>query len=317
MLTRSGSVLRFAVVASDGRRSNDWRIWTTTAGKPSDELYVAPRMASGTHKISLHADGYSQHGPERKLRDLLPPGERGAFERWTANSPLANGWTIRLVLQFFESQLLSIPDTLDSRVIQVPAPAAGRTMAVLVITTSEVPRDEQLGPLRVVGCLERRSTGSVLVATLDLPAQDELIETAHSHLMDPYSNQAFPLPLSKGGDFAWAVGEMGDGTPFVSEISVPNQVRKSIFQGRVSPWSDLPKIIRPPKDLDLCAVLHVSAEGAATLYANHEHRDCSPGALAQSANELVAAIRRGEADDGWSRLADGSYVTALIGAPEM
>ena len=44
--------LRFQIVASDGRCSDVWRVWSVR-----NDVYVAPRSKVGEFKISLHQSG--------------------------------------------------------------------------------------------------------------------------------------------------------------------------------------------------------------------------------------------------------------------
>jgi hypothetical protein len=73
------TVLRFAVVGQDGRRSSTWRVWTGTSKRPSDDTYIARRHAA-QFKASLHKDGYCQHGPTD-----VPSGQRTG-RRWTGGN---------------------------------------------------------------------------------------------------------------------------------------------------------------------------------------------------------------------------------------
>src|SRR4051812_1092543 len=67
---RDLTVLRFAVVSPDGRRSCEWRVWTGSR-KPTNEVYMAPRSMGGELKLSIHSDGWCQHGLTGGVRASL------------------------------------------------------------------------------------------------------------------------------------------------------------------------------------------------------------------------------------------------------
>src|SRR3954462_2983609 len=101
---QSRVVYRFVVSSEDGRRSCDWRIWTGSR-KPSDDVYLAPGKLGGELKVSLHRDGWCQHGLDASIRSRLRSGDKHALHRWQIADELAPGWRPGYRIRFPESEL--------------------------------------------------------------------------------------------------------------------------------------------------------------------------------------------------------------------
>lgn len=314
-VTPSGTVVRFAVVASDGRRSSEWRVWTGDK-KPSDEVYIAPRSGGDRAKISLHKDGYSQHGPTKPTREGLRPEDRRAFDRWFKRVEVLPGWRFGYVLGFADSELRDDQPALPADVVVIPAPPAEQLVLVTVfIVDAPAPAYPDLTPLRQLVYLERRGGGAVAVCVLDVPHEQAWVDDAYAILRAPASVWSLPQPFSREQDYAWAHGQAPDGTRRVLELAPRGTLKvrqgtlEDRFPGEVRPWDELPVPERP--DLDMCAVLQVPPGATPILYVDDRAR-CDHAHLADDAAALLSSLQRGQLDAGWDRLPDGSYITGVL-----
>lgn len=116
-----GGTVRFAVVDSAGYRSADWRVWTS---RNHDDVYLAPRLAAGWIKVSLHASGSWQHGfiAGEATQQHRPAGSSRHFAIWGQPSQLVPGWTraARIVVPASELQPRSASGTPGRPVAKIP-----------------------------------------------------------------------------------------------------------------------------------------------------------------------------------------------------
>lgn len=314
----ASTVLRFSVVAEDGRRSSDWRIWTGSRGRPSDDTYLTPRSSGGLHKVSLHKDGYCQHGPESGLRRRLVEGTRGAFDRWDTGPEVVPGWRVGYAIGFRDSELVRTGEPLREDVLQQPGPGGAEVLQVVVVIGEPGAEDwePEDGPLRVIRRLERRSGGVVAVATLMGGLPQRIFDEARDILVHSRDGRTFPMPLALDDRFAWVYGDAGDDFHMALEIAVPDAIRQNRFEGRVTTWRELPERLTPPRNIDLCAVLYVNPVGEAELYVNDDEQGCTHHDLVSSARATLGTLREGNTDGGWDALPEGGYVTGLVSAAE-
>lgn len=132
--TGDRTVLRFAVADEQGRRSSTWRIWSG-AKRPSDDTYIAPRHAA-QFKISLHKDGYCQHGPVDVLRRSIRPEDRQALDRWELPSDRTSDPAYFLL--FLSDHLREYPTPLQDTTIVPAAPAT--LIGIFILDSSRAER---------------------------------------------------------------------------------------------------------------------------------------------------------------------------------
>lgn len=313
-------VLRLAVVGSGGRRSSTWRIWTGSR-YPSDDIYIAPRGSKG-FKVTLHSDGYCQHGPTELLRKASRPEDRQAFDRWTEGPEVAPGVRVAYGLLFLESQLRSYSNALSAEVLEIPSAPNGYLRAILVCLVDEAVGWTGLGLQGhiEVGKVTRKTRGPVIVLTAEVPGGHELLADARALTIDPQQSWATPQAVNEDDRVAYYFpGASSYFVPRVLELTVdtPPSVRQGFldaeFKGTVHSWLDRPIIsAEEPNRFNCCAVLIVPRwPGRPKLFIDDRSR-CDHLHLADDANELFLAAREGRTDDGWNRLADGSYMTWIL-----
>ena len=314
------TTVRFAVVADDGRRSAEWRLWTGK-GKPTDETYLAPRSRAGEMKVSLHASGYAQHGLTGPARDRLRAGDKHAFDRWETSSAVAAGVTLAYVLRFYERELRRVGG-LRRDSVAVPAGVDdGRIVLGIYISerrTTDADR-RSLGT-SVYATLPRACGGEVLLAGSNLPPDTDgyardLAELRGQTVGHPGWDWA-TRPLKSDG-FGWMHGESeSTGVRVALELSSETIVR--IFEegsalhddrfASLQHYRDLPGDIRP--DIAVCGVLVVPQIGLPMLYFDDRAR-CDFVALKDDAIALTHSLRTLGPDAGWFLDRDGRYVTGL------
>lgn len=308
-MVMSRTVARFVVRGADGRRSSEWRIWPgQQGGRPTDDVYMAPRHKISDYKISLHKDGWAQVGLSQAVRQAARVGDRHALARWQiASDEIVDGWRPAFRLNFPECHLILGP-AIDSRCISIGEPRPGMAISVLVLfgdSGAELPR--WLEPFRIA-VLDRRSGGHVALLAVELPFGDELSTVAAPKFSwDMPGTQAPPSP------YGWAQSTMPDGTHVWTEFS---QVAGPIgpidlpgFKGEVLPWEHLPEALSGG-DL-ACALLMCARNDSARLYIDARSR-CNHSHLAYDVGVLVEAYRTDALDEGWNLFPDGSACTALM-----
>jgi hypothetical protein len=302
-------VLRFAVQASDGRRSSTWRIWTNAAKRPTDDTYIAPRHA-GQFKISLHKDGYCQHGPVETLRRSLRAEDRQALDRWDLASDRTGNPAYFLL--FLSDHLREYPTPLrDTTVV----PATSSTLIGVFILESPADLDLISGGT-LIGTLDRANGGVVAVLSMDCGDLSTVGAAALATLDQPATVWEPPGYETKEPEAAFAFLEL-DGVHGVIELTpdattARSPLQRPDFVGEVRQRADFAFW---PDDIELCAVLTVDpivpAPDRATLYLDLAAR-CEHGSLVGEANRLAASLRPGAARDGWDRLPDGRWTTGIL-----
>lgn len=306
-------VMRLVVVAADGRRSCEWRIWTGSR-KPSDDVYLAPRSLGDQLKVSLHRDGWCQHGFDPSIRGRLRSGDKHALDRWEIVEEIIPGWRPGYRLRFPESELEVQPDV-DDDVTQIPASPADHSLMldIFISEPSAVPIPTGGDAMfRVVATLNRKSGGSVTVLasvhTFDPTDVAEAVDIQRASI-------SWDIP---GGlreeTFGWALGVADDGTRCCTEIcmskyTLPETVAPlPPFVGEVRPWPELPAAIQAREDL--CGLLICRPTAQAILFVDQRSR-CDHSRLGKTAEELRQSYLRGEIDKGWAYVGSGCYQTAL------
>jgi hypothetical protein len=172
-------VFRFVVLSDDGRRSCDWRIWTGRR-RPSDDVYLAPGKLGGELKVSLHRDGWCQHGLDPSIRSKLRSGDRHALDRWQIADELAPGWRPGYRLRFPESELeAGLPEIEGA--VPIPASPTGTCLEINVMIGAPDAVDLDFGSLpgvRELVRLDRMSGGTVAIVSVAKPFDAEEVAAA-------------------------------------------------------------------------------------------------------------------------------------------
>jgi hypothetical protein len=309
------TVCRFVVKSSDGRRSSEWRVWTgKEAGKPKDDVYLAPSTQVVDFKISLHpASGHGQYGLSDAVRAQARPGDRHALARWElATDEMFPGWTPWYVLQFPEQELVDLPLTSASSQVVVDAPPPGSSLHVLVLISGPGVR---LAPdVPSIAELDRANGGCVALVPIVTPFDPgSLADAEQPHVgLTPW---AIPGLRGEPEPFGWVVDAGLDGTRRSTEYNrserderEPEPLSLPEFPGVLMPWEEKPREI-DDRGL-LCALLIVPEVGEAELFIDFRAR-CNHQHLGGDARRLVEAARKGELDHGWSRLLNGDLCTGI------
>ena len=307
-------VVRFAVVAHDGRRSAEWRVWTGSR-RPSNDTYLAPRQLTSQLKISLHKDGSFQHGPTEPARQQIRSGDRHALDRWTAGPEESPGISIAYILRFYEAHLRTAPE-LDARTIRVPAPQVGQMLVVALFTTDHrtTEQDPALKDWDEFAVLPRKDH-EVILASTKMSYDHEVHE---SDLKDFAASTGYgwrPHPDLASAPFGWAHGVGWGDIRYVDEFA--EDYLDSLFAARtplhderfeIRDLSDLPTPL--PGDVEVCAVLRLTLLGRAQVYLDQRAR-CDHTALFEEAASLFADARNDACGTAWDRMEDGSLVSGL------
>jgi hypothetical protein len=314
MGVRNRPVIRFAVQSDDGRRSSEWRVWTGNK-RPTDDAYLAPRSSSGRVKISLHKDGYRQHGLTEPVRAGVRPEDRRALDRWHAQQGPFPGMEIAYAIHFPVSELRPGPALGDST-LAIPAPSDNDELAVLVVLLDEPGShvSMQSDNFQEFGRLPRATRGDLVLGGVVRESVAEQVERARSILKEPGSTWAVGQPLSDEENFAWQFGEWPDGTHCAAEFAVDHTVSKFSAGAVGAAFADVRPIqeFSGPKrsDMDFCAVLQIHKNSTTTVFIDH-HARCDHSSLVTDLHALVSAFKRRDLDADWDLLEDGSYVTGL------
>lgn len=309
------SVFRFAVVAEDDRRSSTWRIWTDSSGRSTDDTYLAPRHSAG-FKVSLHKDGYCQHGPGHMLRRTIRPEDRHALDRWYL--PAASGG-IRLgyFLVFPSDHHRCYPTPLKDATA-IPASPAGGAVVVLVFILDSAEDLVRVSGGTVVRTLDRANGGLVAVVVTTQQDASPWTDDVDSLLERPAGAWTPPGYESGEPNAAWAFMERF-GVRGVIEVSPDSALYDrplaafTNFAGKVLQRDDYPGVW--PQHMDLCAVLVVEPSTVPscrlTLYVDPAAR-CDLHHLVDDANRLAKSAERPQVGAGWDRLPDGSLHTGIL-----
>lgn len=301
------------MIASDGRRSEVWRAWTG-GKKPTDEFYVAPRAEGGAGvKVSIHSDGYRQHGPTESLRSQLRDGDMYALDRWCrGDAPrVSEGIRYEYFVEFPSQDLTHFVD--DSGLEgAVPIEAADSDKATCVaIFVADPGSDVAELEAMSFASLGRRSGGGVYLVALHVPYWPIVIPHRPTFVwqMTPYDGSPShrfvfftgPSPGKPRG----AVDLAADLHPdLLGAPAIPP------FNGEVRPWDQVS--VQISYKGHLCGLLRCAPGEQAALFIDTASR-CNAAQLAQDANMLVEAWHRGDTDADWDRQPDGSWTTGLRG----
>jgi hypothetical protein len=294
-------VLRFAIVDGEGRTSAAWRAWTGSS-RPSDEVYLAPRAIGGDLKISVHADGYSQLGPTRTVRDKLFRTDRHAVSRWSID--MAASPCMMAGVSFHRSELRkrNLPSGVVA--VEMPADVAGVLLLLATNLTGTFPWGDGLPSRTTTMSLGRRTLPPVTALFVPLLTVHPGLEGARLRSLIGPTGIPWELPVHwTEKTFGWAVME-DDRFPQLLEIAYDQESPPdfphslSEFNGTIEPWENLP--IQPSAHIDLCAVIVVrDGDGLASLFIN-VHSRCKHDQLACQANGVLTNFHEQGPDDGWN-----------------
>lgn len=310
---RALTVLRFAVVSPDGRRSCEWRVWTG-GKKPTNEVYMAQRSMGSELKVSIHSDGWCQHGLTGELRGSLRPDDSHVLDRWRLGSG-QNGWHAPYEVWFPESKL-DEAEELDQQTTRIGSAAPGRAIIVGLFVSAADAAPEPWGAefeAAVVGRLKRAGGGSVVVMAFEKDFDDlALSERLKVRLGASWE---LPRPLSER-TFGWlSFNTEGDTRGVVefsanrSELPAEDQLPVIDFAGMQRPWDDLPDWLRDRTDL--CAVLACAQDAVPVLFVDTRAR-CLHADLGPTADALYADFQAGRIDEGWDEVAPGILLTGIV-----
>ncbi|BAD56234.1 hypothetical protein [Nocardia farcinica] len=302
------NTVRFVVVAPDGRRSAEWRVWTGEKKRVTDELYLAPRKRAGEFKYSLHSSNYSQLGYVERARDRLRPGDKHAIDRWQlSDAEVLPNLRVALCLWFPESELREVDcSSLSADVIEVPAAPVGRARAVMILVGTA---EASLDGLDLVAVLDRASRGKVAIIHLPVDLDPSLVPALHAR-------EAHRIPLQIPGieaqePFTWELVPGRDGTRLVVEFA-PGERPPGLppippFRGAVLPWNEIPEYFwtRFPAQYRAfnlaCGLLIYGPDDTSRLYVDQRAR-CDHRHLGQECQDLCDAVDRGHVDAIWKPL---------------
>lgn len=129
-----GNKLRFQIVASDGRRSDVWRVWSD-----GSDVYLAPRSKGEDFKISLHASGWWRIAFTRKYAEKMDRlgtwNSDRCLEKLRKPAQHGPGFTRAVCLYFPDTELRVRAGARQetAEVVQVPGPSNNRTRIINLI----------------------------------------------------------------------------------------------------------------------------------------------------------------------------------------
>jgi hypothetical protein len=267
----------------------------------------------GELKVSIHSDGWCQHGLTGSLRSGVRPDDSHVLDRWRLGDA-HDGWHMPYQLLFPESQL-DLAGPLDEQTRGIGASAAGRAIIVGVLVggpdSSEATLAGDLGDA-VVGRLERASGGSVVLVAFEKDFDDTQLREALKAMNG--SSWSLPRSLSES-TFGWATfGSDGDTRGVIEFSSNRSEVSKGglpsiAFSGVQRPWEDLPEWVR--ERTDLCAVLVCKRGEGASLFVDTRAR-CLHIGLGEDVSALHADFEAGRVDEGWTEVAPDTFLTGIL-----
>src|SRR6478609_1670847 len=144
-----GGTLRFGVGDPDGRRSSSWRVM---GSKNERDIYLGPRAAFNTFKLSLHKSGiwrfaYTAEGAKR--RGIV--GDR-LIQRYPMPPAVAPGWRVAASIMIPDSSLSVRANPEAGEIQWWPAPGEGCALMFNVWTTASRTADEDGLTIPQVGC---------------------------------------------------------------------------------------------------------------------------------------------------------------------
>ena len=308
--SKSAHVLRFAVVNGTGRSSASWKLWTGN-GRKMDETYLAPRAIGGDLKLSLHADGYCQLGPDRGVRNRSAPGDREALNRWRVD-PNVMPRVIALV-EFHRAQLREgVPDIGVTHVGIEPG-EQGLLLAVMVVEDDSSVQGMVEDGLRFLGSLERSTRGIVALMGAPLEVVGDVSNQVMAFTQEATSGWTMPTdPWSI--PFGWVVRPHDDDKPPVivefaaedGELETRSQPLRD-FAGDIGDWDDLPISAHE----ESCAAIAVHSDRSEVLYQNH-HSRCQHDHLMAEVESVLDGFRRRGPDAGWDLIGPDSEPDSQI-----
>lgn len=306
------TVSKFAVVASDGRRSSEWRVWTGREnGSPKDDAYLAPAKSVKEFKISLHPDNMAQYGLSDSMRARIRTGDRHAPLRWEMDqTEITAGWTPGYVLRFPEQELESVgPCT--SETIQIPsAPAGGQISVLVAIGKPDAAPLESSSAGEVIALLDRQNGGKVALVVVQGPFDASTF--AELDIAGRQFGWALPTLVTNNDPFGWIVHRFGDTQSSTEFSSIRHKAERSVvsLQGFVGEVYTIHEC--PPEILHqdaACAVLICGPKGN-ELFVDERAR-CSHHHLAADAADLVDTYERSDTDHCWGPMTDGRLHTMI------
>ncbi len=283
------NTVRFVVGAPDGRRSAEWRVWTGSGKKVTDELYLAPRQRAGEFKFSLHSNNYAQLGYIERAREALRPGDRHTIDRWELpQTTIIAHWRAALCIWFPESELRVVTgDSLSSSVIEIPAAPPGQATAVMAMIGTDAASAKAL---ELVGVLDQASGGKIALVHLPIRIDPLLVPALQAR-------EASQIPLQIPGfeptePFTWELIPGKEGHRLVVEFAPPQRgsTLPSLppFRGAVLPWAEVPTgfwnlIPMPYRNFNLaCGILVYGPDNTSRLYVD-QHARCDRSTLGAAA----------------------------------
>lgn len=305
------TVVRFAVVAPDGRRSSEWRVWTGGEGRPpKNDVYLAPAKSIKEFKISLHRDNMAQYGLSDSMRARIRPGDRHAPLRWEMDTTeITPGWRCGYLLRFPEQEHEQLAPCSDDAIKVPAAPLGGEvSIAILIGTPNATLKSDSLG--EIIALLDREDGGKVAVVAFRGTFDPALV--AELELQESQFGWALPSLVTDREPFGWVVHNHGGTRSSTEFSSLKHAVQQKVvslagFNGDVGSIEECPSAI-DHRDA-ACAVL-VCGSGGHRLYVDPRGR-CSHEHLANDASTLADSYDRGELDEHWGTMPDGSLHTMI------
>lgn len=133
MSKKNKSVVRFVVVADDGRKSGSYKVWTE-----KNEIYLLERVTGSSFKVSLHKSGNWQISfTSEFIADKNIANKYRHIERWDAPfDNIGNGITLAFRIRIPESELREPLIENDKKNIKyIKAPKKGHYIELDIILT--------------------------------------------------------------------------------------------------------------------------------------------------------------------------------------
>lgn len=146
-----GGVFRFGVGEADGRRSSTWRVM---AGPNKRDVYLSPRAAFSTFKLSLHQSGiwrfaYTEAGAKAQN---LPPERNRLIQRYPLPNEVAPGWRMAASIMIPESSLSTRAKPEAGPIQWWPEPGVGFALVFNLWITASREADAAGLMISQVGC---------------------------------------------------------------------------------------------------------------------------------------------------------------------
>lgn len=274
---------------------------------------MAPRSMGGELKVSIHSDGWCQHGLTGGLRTDLRPDDSQVLDRWRLGSG-RDGWHAPYQVWLPESQLDEAGE-LDPQTTRIGSAAPGRAIIIgLFVGEGDAAHEPWGAGLEgaVVGRLKRANGGSVVVMAFEKDFDDLALS---EQLKAPRgASWKLPRPLSEQ-KFGWLSFDPDGETRGVIEFSADRsalsreeQFPVIDFAGTQGRWADLPDWLRDRTDL--CAALVCAPDSLPVLFVDTRAR-CLHENLGETADALYGDFQAGQIDEGWDEVAPGVLLTGI------